>query len=104
MPLCLKRASSFLEIDNLPHAQQYVQHSEAGDGAPGVPALHRKREPGPLNLIGGKHQQVILTPGRAWDPWQDNQQYPDLETDQDEEDYGELNRHRAASTSAGEST
>src|SRR5713101_224548 len=86
LPFHLKRASSLLEVDNLPHAQQYVQQTKPTHRAPCVAALHRKRQPRPVNLVGGEHKQVVLVPGRTRYPRQDNQQNANLETDQNEKD------------------
>src|SRR5712692_8088072 len=86
LPFHLERASSLLEVDNLPYAQQYVQQTKASHRATCIAALHRKRQPRPVNLVGGEHQQIVLVPGRTRDPREDNEQNTDLKTDQNEED------------------
>ena len=93
LPPLLKAAGRAREMGRLPQTDQDIDDAQARHRAAHISALHRVGQLRPVQVLGGKHQQVILAPRWALHPRQNNQQRADLEADQDEEDDCELSRH-----------
>jgi len=63
VPLRLKSANGSIEVENLPSAQDYIQHTEAGHGSPGISACHQSDERWPMKPVGGHYEEVVFAPG-----------------------------------------
>ena len=83
MPLRLKGSDSSLEVEYLPSAQHYIQHSQAGHGSSGISAGNEPDERGPMKPVGGQYKEVVFAPGPM--PREIYQEDSYLKADQDEE-------------------
>lgn len=84
----MKRLNCFLEIENLPGPECYVQKTEPGHRAAKIAVGNRLHCPRPVKPVDRKYEKVVFVPG--WMPGEVYEQHSHFEANDYEEEYGQL--------------